>query len=111
MMFVDHREMDSNLNIDDDDDDDMRATDGQIMLDNTTVGTFQLAGLSSQPPQTNVTTADRFQGARLIHPSVQQNVATPQPLQLSHVSLHSLQLENIIIDETRINFIKPEDFT
>ncbi|CAF4411735.1 unnamed protein product, partial [Rotaria sp. Silwood2] len=74
-------------------DDDMHATDGQIMLDNTTVGTFQLAG------------------ARLIHTSVQQNVATPQPLQLSHVSLHSLQLESIIIDETRINFIKPEGFT
>ncbi|CAF3458796.1 unnamed protein product, partial [Rotaria sp. Silwood2] len=96
---------------DDDDDDDIHATGGQIMLDNTTVDTSQLATLPGQPSQTNVTTADRFQGPHLVHPSAQQIVATAQLLQLSHVSLHSLQLENIIIDKTRISFIKSEGFT
>ncbi|CAF2455233.1 unnamed protein product [Rotaria sp. Silwood2] len=69
---------------DDDDDDDIHATGGQIMLDNTTVDTSQLATLPGQPSQTNVTTADRFQGPHLVHPSAQQIVATAQLLQLSH---------------------------
>ncbi|CAF1190335.1 unnamed protein product [Rotaria sp. Silwood1] len=81
------------------------------MLDNRTVGTFQTAYLLNKPLNTNVTTADRFKHHHSVHSSVQQNFATPEPLQLSSVILHSLQLENVIIDEIRISYIKTVDFT